>query len=123
VVFSFEPDFRAFTDGTQQLLRNAILGPGRGSAAAVPSRSAVAARGLSDLQRPVRVTVAPADAAAAAAVLDRAGLAYERRASAGSVRFAVANRGQLDSDQLPWLDTVLGGLKAAGVTPLALRAP
>lgn len=27
VVFSFEPNFRAFTDGTQKLLFNAVLGP------------------------------------------------------------------------------------------------
>ncbi len=122
VVFSFEPNFRAYTDGTQQILSNAILGPGRGAPPAATSARA-AVTGLSALQRPVRLSVAPADAAAAAAVLDRAGLAYERRAGAGSVRFAVANRGQLDSDQLPWLDTVVRGLRAAGVTPLALHAP
>jgi hypothetical protein len=55
-------------------------------------------------------------------VLDRAGLAYERRAGSGSVRFAVVNRGQLDADELPWLDSVVRGLRAAGVTPLALHA-
>ena len=32
VVFSFEPNFRAFTDGTQEILRNAILGGGLGAA-------------------------------------------------------------------------------------------
>jgi hypothetical protein len=123
VVLSIEPNFRGFTDGTQEILRNAILGPGEGAAVAVSSRAAAAARGLSELQRPVRLSVAPADAAAAAAVLDRAGLAYERRTAAGSVRFAVVNRGQLDADQLPWLDSVLRGLRAAGVTPLAFTAP
>jgi len=125
VVFSVEPNFRAFTDGTQEILRNAILGPAGGAAvatAATSARAAAAARGLSDLRRPVRLSVTPADAAAAAAVLDRAGLAYERRTGAGSVRFAVVNRGELDADQLPWLDTVVRGLRAAGVTPLALSA-
>ncbi len=122
VVFSFEPNFRAFTDGTQEILRNAILGPGRGAAVAAPTARA-ASGGLSALQRPVRLSVLPADAGSAAAVLDRAGLAYERRTGAGSVRFAVVNRGQLDADQLPWLDTVVRGLRASGVTPLALSAP
>ena len=82
-----------------------------------------AADGLSDLRRPVRLTVAPADAAAAASVLDGAGLRYERRAGTGSVHFAVANRGELDADQLPWLDGLVRGLRARGVTPLAFRAP
>ena len=62
VVFSFEPNFRAFTDGTQKILRNAILGPGRGAAAAAPTARA-ASGGLSALQRPVRLSVLPADAA------------------------------------------------------------
>jgi hypothetical protein len=32
VLFSFEPNLRAFTDGTQRLLRNAVLGPAPGAA-------------------------------------------------------------------------------------------
>jgi hypothetical protein len=124
VVFSFEPNFRAYTDGTQRILRNAILGPSAPDAEVTAAPQArTAALALSGLRSPVRLTVTPADAPAAAAVLDRAGLPYERRTGAGSVRFAIANRGELDADQLPWLDAVLLGLRSAGVTPLAFRAP
>ena len=124
VVFSFEPNFRGFTDGTQRILRTAILGRDRPAAAAAASpRARTAAAGRSDLQRPVRLTVAPADAARAAAVLDRAGLRYERRPATGSVGFAIANPGELDADQISWLDGVLRGLRAGGITPLAFRAP
>jgi hypothetical protein len=71
VLFSFEPNVRAFTDGTQRLLRNAVFGPApeaaaltRAEAAARVAAAKAAAGRLSDLQRPLRVTVASAGAAA-----------------------------------------------------------
>jgi hypothetical protein len=44
VAFGFEPNFRAFTDGTQKLLRNAILGPDPAVAAIASLRAHSAAR-------------------------------------------------------------------------------
>jgi hypothetical protein len=41
----------------------------------------------------------------------------------GPVGFAVVNCGELDSEQLTWLDTVVRGRTAVGVRPLALGAP
>ena len=89
VLFSFEPNFRAFTDSTQRLLRNAVFGPAPQAAALTRAEAAAragqvatakaAAGRLSTLDRPIRVTVAAAGAAETERLLRGYGARLETR--------------------------------------------
>jgi Zinc carboxypeptidase len=109
VLFSFEPNFRAFSDGTQRLLRNAVLGPAPEAAAATGAaraRQVAAARAaagrLSHLDRPIRVTVAAAGEAGTERLLRGYGARFETRRAGGQVHFLVANPRGLGIDEHPF---------------------
>jgi hypothetical protein len=133
VVFGFDPNFRAFTHGTQTILRNALVGdlaapPASTTArAAASSRSraaaAAAAGRLSTLSDPIRLTVRPRSARAAQRVLARFGAQAEVVRAGGFVTFRIANPEGLTADQHPWARRLPGALERAGVAVVGYRAP
>ncbi|HET7327084.1 MAG TPA: M14 family zinc carboxypeptidase [Nocardioidaceae bacterium] len=132
VVFASDPNFRAYTDGTATLLRNAILQPGQaaGSAAAGAAQRADAenmardaARMLPDLREPIRVSVRPGSAEETTAALRDLGASWVEQRSAGKVTFLLRNPRGLSSDQHPWARRLPSKLQAAGVQPIAVTLP
>ena len=129
VAFGFEPNFRAFTDGTAKLLRNAILGDEPAAfedAAAEPpvaARAAASARQLSVARDPVRLVVTSAGEAAAAAVLEAQGLPHRIVRTPGRVSFTIPNPGGLTGDELPWSRTLAGELQHAAVPVVMYKVP
>ncbi len=127
VSFSFDPNFRAFTDGTQKLLRNAILGdaPRGGDRTARAARVAAAAatRRLDVVRAPVRVVVKPRAAAAARRLVAAQGVRYRVVRARGRVTFLLSNPADASGDEHPFARELAGKLKAANVKVLAYRAP
>jgi hypothetical protein len=131
VLLSVEPNFRAFTDGTQKVLRNAILGPDPAAAPAARAaargvrvrRSVAAARALRDTQSALRLTVRRRGEAKARQALRRVGASYTVTRSRGRVRFVIANPGELTGEDHPYAKQLGAALRRAKVPVVAFRAP
>ena len=134
VVFASDPNFRAWTQGTQRMLLNAIVGPdpaGFGSAAAAGSRERAAAEkaaldaatALADVGSAIRVRVARTDAAATARILKRHGAEVVRINLATDSLFLVANRKDLSYDEHPFFALVVRDLEKAGIEIEAASLP
>jgi hypothetical protein len=124
-VFSFDPVFRGWADGTQRILWNAIVGPDPFPGAAARAGSAAraeaerAARAASErlpqVAAPFRLTVAPADAGATADVLTRFEARWIRVRVPRGILFLIANPRELSAEEHPFVANLAGALDARGV--------
>ena len=129
VSFGFEPNFRAFTDGTQRMLWNAVLGPDPAAratarASAAGTRRAIAATGALRVTRePVRIVVRPRGERATRRLVEAEGTPYRVVRTPGRVTFLVANAGDATGDEHPFADRLGARLKRAAVPVVLYRAP
>jgi hypothetical protein len=133
ILFASDPNYRAWTEGTQRLLRNAILGPAPSVGSALPAgstaRSAAegaarsAAQALPDLESPLRLSVRPSSATRAESLLKRHGATYRVRRLPDKVTFLVDNPGGLTGDKHPFAAALARDLLAAGLEVLAYKVP
>jgi len=133
VSFSIDPNFRAWTQGTQRLLWNALVTPSpaglHGLAAGSRDRAAAekaaqdAAAATIDFGLAMRVRVKAADAAATAKVLNRHGAEVARFDVGGDVLFLVANRKDLSAEEDPLFNLIVRDLDKAGIDPITVNVP
>ncbi|WP_285695025.1 M14 family zinc carboxypeptidase [Actinomadura sp. NBRC 104412] len=129
VLFGGEPNFRAFTDGTAELLVNAILGPDpsarvSGLAEAAPSQEAARrAAALPRAESPIRVSVEAADAARTGALLRSVGATWTERRSGDAVRYVIDNPQGLPVDHHPFAGRLASLIRRSGITPIAVTLP
>ena len=130
VLFSGEPNFRAYTEGMSLFLMNAIAAPARGQTGAADAsaarfgaeRRAAAASLPKEIGpgRPLEIEVANADAEAARATLEALGAESIRESDSGAgTRFEIPNARGLDADAHPFAREVVPALEARGVTVLS----
>ena len=126
VLFGFDPNYRAFTDGTQKILRNALLGPEPASLDRVAPRRA---EGLAPQSEAVEaagdrlvLSVRPGAADRVQALLAARDADVDVVRSAGRVSFRVDLGGRA-ADQHPWAATLAGDVAALGDEVVAIRLP
>jgi hypothetical protein len=133
VLFSTDPNFRAWTVGMQKMLRNAVLGPDAfagtaaraGSAARAAAEKAAkdAAEKVAALESPIRLSVPPLSIDTARGVLAKYGATYTLRQSGSKGTFLIANAKGLSGEEHPYSASLAADLFAAGVRVLAYRVP
>ena len=127
VSFGFEPNFRAFTDGTQRILHNAMFGADPAAAAtarvAVRRRAAVTARSLRVVREPLRIVVRPRGAKLVRRLLARHGARYTVHRSRGRAAFVVANPGHRTGEEHPYARQLGRALRTRGAPVVLFRAP
>ena len=129
-VFTFDPVFRGWTDGTQRILWNAIVGPdpfpGSAARAGSPARvdeervARAAALRLPQVAAPFRLTVARSDARATVGVLNRLGARWVRMRAHGDVLFLIANPRELSAEEHPFVAGLADALAEEGVAVRSL---
>jgi hypothetical protein len=129
VAFGFDPNFRAFADGTEKLLRNALFGADPATARASAARPAAARRAIRATRRltvaksPVRLVVRARGARAAKRVLARFGTSYRVQRARKRVQFVIANPTGAQGDEHPYARQLGVALRAAKVPVVMYRVP
>ena len=134
ISFSIDPNFRAWTQGTQRLLWNAIAGPdpagfdagllaGSRERAAAERAALDAAAKLPDFGSAIRIRVARTDAAATAKILARRGSDVLRIDLGTETLFLVANRRDLSYEEHPYFGLLIRDLENARIDLRAASLP
>jgi hypothetical protein len=134
IAFSVDPNFRAWTQGTQRILWNALVGPDPAGAALAPlagSRERAPAERIAQdalakvpsLGSAIRIRVGMTDAADAGRILDRHGAEVLRIDDGDEVLFLVANRDDLAYEEHPFFGLLIRDLDKAGIELLAASLP
>lgn len=121
VLFGFDPNYRAFTNGTAQLLLNAIVGPTPANAAQAKPVAPTTARSVAVTDRMV-ISVRPGAATRVQALLDAKGASAEVVRSPGVVSFRVDLDG-LAADEHPWAQELAVEAADLGPQVVAIRLP
>jgi hypothetical protein len=123
VLFGFDPNYRGFTEGTQQILRNAMLGRMPSDLPGVPQELG---RSASDITQPVSdrmiVTVKAGASDSVRAALDGYGAKATTVRNDGQVSFRVDLRGR-SSDDHPWAQRFADDVARLGDDVVAIRLP
>jgi hypothetical protein len=123
VLFAGDPNFRAFTDGTQKILRNALLGADPAATARpTATRPAVPAAPTLDAADDLVVTVRPTAAASVAALLQRYALPATVVTGPDTVSYRVDVGGRA-ADELPWAHDLVTAVHGLGDQVLTFRLP
>ena len=131
VAFGFDPNFRAFADGTEKLLRNAVFGadPATARATAARVRTASTRRAVRSTRRltvakdPLRLVVRARGARKAKRVLARFDASYRVLRARKRVQFVIDNPGGAQGDEHPYARELGVALRAAKVPVVMLRVP
>ncbi|HET6658149.1 MAG TPA: M14 family zinc carboxypeptidase [Gaiellaceae bacterium] len=132
VLFTTDPNYRAWTQGMQKILWNALFGadpwtgsaPKAGSAARAADEAAAiaAAEALPD-QSAIKLSVHQRDADQTKALIRRYTTNYTVAKATGKVTYLIANPGGLSADEHPFIGLLSQNLVDAGIAPVALRVP
>ena len=129
VAFGFDPNYRAFADGTEKLLRNAMFGADPATARASAARRAAtrrairATRALTVVKDPLRLVVRARGARAAKRVLARFEASYRVQRASKRVQFVIGNPGGAQGDEHPYARRLGVALRAAKVPVVLYRVP
>ena len=129
VAFGFDPNFRAFADGTEKLLRNAVFGADPATARASAARAASTRRAVRATRRltvakdPLRLVVRARAERKAKRILARFGADYRVQRARKRVQFVVANPTRAQGDEHPYARELGVALRSAKVPVVMLRVP
>jgi hypothetical protein len=127
ILFSTDPNFRAWTDGMQRVLHNAVLGPApTGAPASLATDRAEAqasAASLLTLDSPVRISVRPLSAERTKTLIEGYTKSYVVRSSPGRVSFVIANPRGLSAEEHPFAADLARDVDSSGIDVIAFSAP